>query len=317
MRDVRRMLLEEAADRDRPFLLAARVPASVEGCRIDGLDIGTWAAQELVDILIIGTRTINVDLASFRKTVGDSPVKLIPSFDFYHGADGYHNDQSLELLRGIFGNYLHQEADGVGIFNIPAGAAEHARKFGIKQHLEFDPAILNTIGSLSTIVGKPRCYVIDRRGGYAHFEGYGSSNLDAPLPVTLRYDGTPSTLKLPVWEIVSKDVIAKLRLVLFEHVGTDEISVKLNDVLLSIDTVDSRWKDPRIFSPDPQPETVTPYALNRNLAEQKLTRIEFLVPVESIQSGENTLVIAVKRKGPFHASHPVKVEKVELHLIGS
>jgi hypothetical protein len=53
---------------------------------------------------------------------------------------------------------------------------------------------------------------------YAHNEGYGSSNNHAPLPVTLRYDGAPSTLTLPVWEPVKVGTEVKLSLVLFNHV---------------------------------------------------------------------------------------------------
>ena len=52
----------------------------------------------------------------------------------------------------------------------------------------------------------------------------------------------------------------------------------------------------------------------KNLAVQKLTRVEFKVPVASLKRGPNTLVIAVNRTGSFPASRPVKVEKVELHL---
>jgi len=314
LRNVRAMLQEQAAKRGRPFLLAARVPDSVEGCRTDGIDLEAWAAQGLVDVLVLGTRTIHVDVASFRKAVAGAPVKLLPSFDCYHATDGYHGDQSLDLLRGVFGNYLHQGADGVGIFNNPAGAAEHARRLGLGQQANYDPEIPTTCGSLDTIAGKPRYYPLDRRGGYAHVEGYGSSNSHAPLPVNLRYDGTASTLTLPVWEPVKAGTQATLRLVLLHHVAGDEAAAQLNSIALKRSIVDAQWKDPRLFSPQPQPETVTPDALNKNLTAQKLTRIEFTVPIAALQRGENSLAISVRRTGPFPASKPVTVEKVELHL---
>lgn len=312
MRDVREMLQKVAAKRGRPFLVAARVPDSVEGCHIDGIDLETWAAQGLVDVLIIGTRTINVDLASFRKAVAGAPVKLIPSFDCFHATDGYHGDQSLDLLCGVFGNYLHQGADGVGIFNNPAGSAEHAKRIGLTQHAHYDPAILTTIGSLETIAAQPRYHAIDRRGGYSAFEGYASANSQAPLPILLRNDQTPSALVLPVREPMKPGTQARLRLVLFEHVATDEVAVSLNGVALKKDLVDPKWKDARIFSPAPQPETVTPGWLVKDLKDQKLTRLEFAVPVGVLKRGENAIAIAVDRKGPFKKA--VKVEKVELHL---
>ena len=314
MRNVREMLQKEASKRGRPFLLAARVPDSVEGCRTDGIDLETWATQGLVDVLIIGTRTINVDVASFRKVMAGAPVKLLPSFDCFHATDGYHGDQSLDLLSGVFGNYLHQGADGVGVFNVPAGSTEHAASIGLTQHARYDPEILTTVGSLATINGKPRYYAIERRGGYAHVEGYGSTNNHAPLPLALRYDGTSSKLTLSVWEPVPPTTEATLRLVLFNHVEGDEVTAQLNGSALTRALVDAQWKDPRILSPLPQPETVTPGYVVKKLDEQKLTRIEFKVPGDSLKRGGNTIDIAANRKGPFPASKPVNVEKVELHL---
>ena len=313
LRDVRQMLQGRAAKRGRPFLLACRVPDSLEGCHTDGIDIATWAAERLVDVLIIGTRTINVDVASFRKAMAGAPVKLVPSFDCFHATDGYHGDQSLDLLSGVFGNYFHQGSDGVGIFNNPAGSAEHASRLGLGQQANYAPEILTTIGSLATINGKPRYYPIERRGGYSAVEGHGSSNGNAPLPVTLRYDGAPAMITLPVWEPVRPGVTATLRLVLFNHVEGDEVGVQLNGSALQRALTDPRWKDPRIFSPLPQP-AITPGAVLKNLDQQKLARIEFGVPIDRLKRGPNTLAISVNRTGPFPAAKPVQIEKIELHL---
>jgi len=314
MRDVRSLLQSQAARRGRPFMLAARVPDSVEGCRTDGLDIETWAREGLVDVLILGTRTINVDVASFRKAMAGAPVKLMPSFDCFHATDGYHGDQSLDLICGVFGNYLHQGADGVGVFNGMIGSPEQAKALGLTRMDTRDLQVFSTIGSLTTMGGKPRYYPIERRGGYAHNEGHGSSNNGAPLPIVLRNDRSPSTLTLPIWEPVKSDTAARLRLVLFQHVEGDEVAANLNGTALKQDVVDAQWKDPRIFSPDPQPATVTPGALVRNPAAQKLTRLEFLVPTEILKRGDNSINISVDRTGPFPPSTHVKVEKVELHL---
>ena len=314
MRGVRAMLQSQAAKRGRPFMLAARVPDSVEGCHTDGLDIETWASEGLVDVLILGTRTINVDVASFRKAMGGAHVKLMPSFDCYHATDGYHGDQSLDLVRGVFGNYLHQGADGVGTFNGIIGSPEQARKLGLAQTDTRDIQVFSTIGNLTPMSDRARYYPLDRRGGYAHNEGHGSSNNDAPLPIELRNDQGPSTLTLPIWEPVKSGTAARLRLVLFQHVESDEVAVQFNGTALKQDLVDAQWKDPRIFSPDLQPSTVTPGALVKNLAAQKLTRLEFLVPTEILKRGDNSIAISVDRNGPFPPSKSVKVEKVELHL---
>lgn len=314
MRDVRSLLQSQAAKRGRPFMLAARVPDSVAGCHTDGLDIETWAREGLVDVLVIGTRTINVNVAAFREAMAGAPVKLMPSFDCFHATDGYHGDQSLDLVYGVFGNYLHQGADGVGVFNGIIGSPGQAQALGLTQTDTRDLRVFSTIGSLATMGGKARYYPIERRGGYAHNEGHGSSNNDAPLPVVLKNDHSPSTLTLPIWEPVSADTAARLRLVLFQHVESDEVAADLNGTALKQDVVDPQWKDPRIFSPAPQPATVTPGALVRNLAAQKLTRVEFLVPTGILKRGDNSISISVDRRGPFPPSTPVILEKVELHL---
>jgi hypothetical protein len=59
---------------------------------------------------------------------------------------------------------------------------------------------------------------------------------------------------------------------------------------------------------------VTPGALVRNPAAQKLTRLEFLVSAEILKRGDNSIENSVDRTGPFPPSTYVKVEKVELHL---
>jgi len=102
--------------------------------------------------------------------------------------------------------------------------------------------------------------------------------------------------------------------VLFQHVESDEVSVQLNGISLKRDLLDAGWKAPRIFFPGPQPSRVSPGALVKNLAAQKLTRLEFLVPATILKRGENSIAIAVDRKGPFTPSQSVKVEKVELYL---
>ncbi len=137
------------------------------------------------------------------------------------------------------------------------------------------------------------------------------------MPIELRNDQAPCTLTLPIWEPVKSGTAARLRLVLFQHIESDEVTVQLNGTTLKPDLVDAQWKDPRIFSPDPQPSTVTPGALVRNLAAQKLTRMEFLVPTEILKRGENSIAISVNRKSSFPPSKSVKIEKVELHLKGT
>ena len=56
IRRIRMMTLEVERRRGRAFLIAARVPENLVGCHFDGLDVGTWIREQLVDILTLGCR---------------------------------------------------------------------------------------------------------------------------------------------------------------------------------------------------------------------------------------------------------------------
>jgi hypothetical protein len=64
------------ADREAEFLLSVRVADTVPGCHFDGMDFKTWVRHSLVDMIIIGTRSIQVDLAGFKRITTGSHVKL-------------------------------------------------------------------------------------------------------------------------------------------------------------------------------------------------------------------------------------------------
>jgi hypothetical protein len=327
--DVRAMLQKRAAERGRPILLAVRVPDSLIGAHVDGFDIETWAQMRLVDVIVIGTRTMDVDLASYKEATRGTSVKLIPSFDSYHATDGYQGAQPIELLRGVFGNFWRQGADGVGMFNNAAGPPEHARRLGMPVKRASILETISSVGSLATIVGRPRFYALDRQGGYLYGEGHFSSNLGAPLPVTLRNDETPARLTLRIWEAVQAGTDVRLRLIADQSEtqdpgvnlpadrppsGKDEFTATLNGTRLKLDTYDPGWKDSRLYSPKPQPETITYDTINAETQRQRLLRLEFIVPLEALKRGANEIAVSVRRTGAFPPRKFVKIEKVELHL---
>lgn len=89
VRRLRQMLLEAEARRGRPFLLAARVPENLMGCHFDGLDVETWAREQLVDIFVLGCRSFEVDVDAFRRITSGANIKLYPALDDHHSSDGY------------------------------------------------------------------------------------------------------------------------------------------------------------------------------------------------------------------------------------
>src|SRR5688572_1579698 len=81
IRRIRRMSEQEGMKRGRPILLAVRVPDSPEYCRAIGIEIETWLADGLVDLMVVGgyfqLNDWSRSVALGRKHL----VKVYPSLD--------------------------------------------------------------------------------------------------------------------------------------------------------------------------------------------------------------------------------------------
>lgn len=324
VRMVRHMLQQEAARRDRPYLLAARIPAKPARCRQDGLDIASWADQGLVDILTLGTRSMDVDIEGFAALVAGRNIKLQPCFDDHHATDGY-RFQPIEFLRGVFANWWQQGCDSVVTFNwsnAPPDVCEETigGRWGRGNFNDFAPAAHGhaycEVGSPRTLSGKDKVFAVERRGGYPWAEGAFNRNDDAPLPIALRDDGEPTRLALRLSDPVRAEADRVrglfLRAVLFGAREGDEIAASLNGVPLTPVTCDHTWKDPQIFSPRPQPPSggSGQYAVN---PEQRLLRMDYEAPPGACRVGANQVALGLISRVPYVAQDIV-LEKLELHL---
>jgi len=316
MRQVRQMLQAVAARKGKPILLAAKVPETLAGCRVDGFDVEAWAKENLVDLFSVGSRTMDVDLKGYRQITAGRNIKLYPCFDDHHTTDGY-KFPPIEVLRGVFGNWLQQGADGVETFNwssadqafckrlkAPAGPASHRQAY-----LE--------CGDRKTLAGKDKTFVVERRGGYPWADGYFTQNLHAPLPARLANDGRELTLPLYGCEAPGrqkgKTARVSLSLVLFDAFRTDEIEASLNGQTLVLGRRDFAWKDGQIFSPQPQLEAGA-YGIYPIDPNQQLLRLEGDVPAKRLRAGENKVAVRVVKREIYPLCQNVQVEKVELHV---
>ena len=208
MRDIRTTLLDIEEKRGRPLLLAARVPEDLMGCHFDGMEVETWARDFLIDILVIGTRTANADVAAFRRITVDTPIKVYPSFDDHHSTDGY-REPDLEVWRGTCANWWRKNPDGMHTFNLMVSSPQSAQNLGLSPspRWETQRKIFSEIGSLETLKEVDKVFFVERRGG-GHAEYvvpspanwhtprhmYFQTNMRAALPAALANDGGEDTL---------------------------------------------------------------------------------------------------------------------------
>ena len=265
MHKIRATLLDIGKKRGRPLLLAARVPEDLMGCHFDGMDVETWARDFLVDILVIGTRTANADIAAFRHITKGTPIKLYPSFDDHHSTDGY-REPDLEIWRGTCTNWWCQDPDGMHTFNLMVSSPESAQNLGISpsSRWETQRKVFGEIGSPDTLKEVDKVFFVERRGG-GHAEYvvpspvnwhtprhmYFQTNMLAALPAALVDDGREDTL---LTLNVADDVNAAseeidqitLRIAISDEAGEalsegdkleeirSVIEVRLNNILLDI-----------------------------------------------------------------------------------
>lgn len=315
VRMVRRMTLETAAKRGRPMLLAARVPRSLKGCRVDGFDIETWARESLVDILTLGSRSISIDFDGYRQAAGGRNIKLQPCFDDHHAPDGYRY-APIEVLRGVFANWWQQGADSIVTFNWSNAPAELCRKAGVHPGPPTHRQAYKEGGSREALKTKDKVFVVERRGGYPWAEGYFNRNDDALLPANLPDNGEP--LVVPVR--IADDLPSRaheiryliVRAVMFAASDSDGLELKLNGQTLPASVRDAGWKDPQIFSPRPQPASGGPgdYKIH---ATQHLLRLDFTMRPQDCQVGENRVELRLTRRARKPAG-AVALEKLEIHV---
>ncbi|NUQ65604.1 MAG: family 10 glycosylhydrolase [Pirellulales bacterium] len=317
VRNVRRMLLEVEGKRGRPFLLAAKVPQNLQGCRTDGFDVEVWAAENLVDIFTLGSRSMEVDLGAFRRLTAGRAIRLQPCFDDHHTTDGY-RFAPIEVLRGVFANWWQQGADSVCTFNWSNAPPEIQRKFeddylpGPHSHEQ----AYQEIGSAETLQFKDKVFAVERRGGYPWAEGYFNRNDDAPLPVNLSRGGPPGTLRLRISDDLPKhaDRVRKvlLRTVWFGANDDEAVEAALNGVSLPVLESDPHWKDAQIFSPAAQPASggTGQYTVNPS---QRLLRLDFAVAPRACRQGENLVQLRLAGRDK-QAAGQAALEKLEVHV---
>ena len=331
IRRIRMMTLEVERRRGRAFLLAARVPENLLGCHFDGMDVGTWIKEQLVDILALGCRNFEVDLVAFRQLAEGLPIKLLGVIDDHHSSDGY-CAPPIEVLRGVWSNWYHQGADGIQTFNFKYGPDPG------ELHWPMHQQAFREMGGAEVIRHLDKTFVVQRRGG-GHGKivmpnpedwttprlMYSNTNMLEALPAALDNSGRVDTLlTLNVGDDIPSeaDRVADLRLRLLLNDPAAERLTKSRKHPPVM--VRDRLVPERVGGPGPEPHWTSGMArgiekrvevrinnLNLGAARVDSGWLEFKVKPDQLAPGKNLVGVRVADR-PAEISEEVLIEKLEL-----
>ena len=237
MKQVRRMTEVEGKKRGRPFLVAIKVPDSVEYCRTVGIDLEQWLKEGLIDLLITnGYFRLNAWDYSVR--LGHKyGVKVYPSLDDprIEDKDGQKLRESANAFRGQAMEVLAAGADGVYLYNFfkEKSPYEILREAG-------DQKILQTKSRdyFGSVLGKSHV----AGGAYPHasFQKTETLNPEDPVKIT---PGGKAEARLDVPENFAQTTPRKLKLMLRFREGAEgkALKVTLNEKELAGAKTNKNW----------------------------------------------------------------------------
>lgn len=194
LRKVRKMLDARTKERGRRIEVAARVDETMEACRLDGFDVETWAKADLIDILIMGSGTIDVDVTGFSKAVAGTGVRIYPCL---YGWPSKYLPIPAELARGIAATFWRNQPDGIYLFNW----------FPHEEQKHYQIDLLKEIGNPAVLASRNVMYAAERG---APGREYPHNWLLAKLPVHLKA-GEARDIPIEVGMQPSKEAMVELR----------------------------------------------------------------------------------------------------------
>ncbi|MBT3344121.1 MAG: hypothetical protein HN712_01190 [Gemmatimonadetes bacterium] len=245
-RAARQLAQRLAAERGRPFYVAARVAGSLEMCRRIGYDIPTWIEEGLVDMLIpAGNAATDPDaeVEQFVDLCRGTDIVVYPGFDgALAGVPSGPEDATTReqmSVRGIASRHYRAGATGMYAFNWHAGRDTRRE-------------LLTQVGSPKTLQGTDKIYAATHRFFQKEGEWRGAYRRDRILgqvPVALKPtmtgDGPTIRLDLGDEHTEKRQPRFQLRLRLDEWVRGDEVRIQWDGIeLVSPDIRFDRGTDP-------------------------------------------------------------------------
>ena len=340
LHEVRQATLEVEARRGRPVLLAVRVPDCLAGCHFDGLDVAAWFELNLMDMVVLGVRTLELDVAAFRHLAGDRQVQILATLDDHHCSDGY-SWPPIEVWRGVVCNWWMQGIDALQTFNWGVAPPPLAERFGLKFRGAYDEGgrqipvyrqAYRELGDPAQLRFRDKQFVVQRRGGGGSGgaevddwrtprHNYQNTNMLAQLPAAIDPGGRVDTMvRLRVGQDLHADADRlshlSLRLLLSEGAPTREPrEAAPDDGRVDPVSINPFWDIDQLFTRPPQAGVADRLRVRINNIPLGGCRAEagwfvFEVDPAALAVGENLVGVSIEC-GP--ETDPVSLEKLELH----
>jgi hypothetical protein len=199
VRRIRAMTEDVGKKRQRPILLAVRVPDSTEYCRYIGLDLERWLAEHRLDLLVAGGYT-QLNPCEYSAALGHKyGVKVYPSLDEprVRDADARKLRATVETYRGRGLSAWHAGADGIYMFNFFDPISPLWRELG-------EPGLLKNRDRnyFASVLGVGAMPVPHQK--FIHISTLNPAN---PIPVSLE-DSTNHVRASPITFTIGEDFIS-------------------------------------------------------------------------------------------------------------
>ncbi len=280
---IRQLVLTESERQGKPFLLAARVPSTIQHCNYIGIDIGHWLKAGWLDVLAISGGYVPFDqqIADLIALGHQHDVPVYPAIS-QSGLNRRPPRSEKEVphpiahWRGAAAQAWGAGADGIYAFNVFIGPGpNHAR--------EFTTTLGKSIGSIETLEKFDRCFACSDANLWmgTAFWAKDVESYSTTLPLKLQ-PSVPGTIPIQVAGPVTgpgETPTTELRLEMERLPESDTPSATLNGQPLG--------------------------APVRREPEADIHRLVWTIPTSSRQSGSNTVQLTV-------ASDQVRVVAAEI-----
>ena len=230
LRRVREQLNQRGRERGRPVRVAVRVPESLEACRLNGFDASTWIREGLLDMIVLGSGAIDIEVEAFAELAEGTDVLVYPCL--YGWPSGY-GKFTTEMCRALATNYWYQGADGIYTFNW--NAHTYTQRPDEETHKVFSHQmdLLRQIHDPEKLRGKDKEFAADRVGGLPW--AYPHNWMHCVLPAVVDSSGTsgvPNSVVVPI--LVGEDLISprprqvQLRVEMVDLADDDLLALSVN-----------------------------------------------------------------------------------------